>query len=72
MKPCVSKKFLVARWPGSASASMPMQPRSAQKATSVVDHRLAHADLPRLGLDEQVGDHAEARAGAQGSTTTAP
>ena len=30
-----------------------------------VGHHLTHPDLARLGLHEQVGDHTEARAGAQ-------
>src|SRR5581483_930333 len=34
VKPCSSKKFFVARWPGSARASTPVQPRSMQNSIS--------------------------------------
>ena len=36
MKPARSKKFFVARWPGSANASTPMQPAAVARATSSV------------------------------------
>ena len=65
VNPWVSKKFLAARCPGSAAASMPMQPRGAAVLDQRVDHRLPDADLARRFLDEQIGDHAEARTGAQ-------
>ena len=65
VKWCSSKKFFVARWPGSARPSIPMQLPCGAEPDEIVDDRLADADLACRLLDEEVGHHAQAIAGPQ-------
>ena len=65
VKPLVSKKFLAARCPGRATASTPTQPRAAQNSISRSTISSPMPTLPRVRLDEQVGDDAEPVTGPQ-------
>ena len=59
VKPERSKKFFASRAPGSAKASMPMQPSRRAERDDQIGDRLAHPHRPRLRLDEQIADHSE-------------